>query len=601
MERDVIKSMSIPRKLSISFVLICVSAAITMLVFFATISAIQSSTKSSNLAQSIHAQTLALETAILRQNSQFRGFLVTGDETYLKSYYEGRDEYDKVAADLKPILTSDSQRQQLEASRVATVAWRKDWGDRLIAVVRDGRREEAQEMVRNAGKKVLVTQAVQPLRDIRKDQTKLIERNGERQNTAIITAMVALAVGGLALIGIAMGLSAMLSRMIARPITQLTSAMAELAQGNNDIVVDVDRADEVGDMARAVLVFRDTAVSKALADQAKAKADQAKAEADQAKAEADAAAREVVQNLSAALERLAMGNLSMPIETRFPADYEKLRNDYNTALRSLTDLIADISSGVSSLGEGARDISSAADQMAHRTEQQAASLEETAAALNEITVAVQAAAGGAGLAKQAVDVAHKDVERSGQTMDEAVAAMERIETSSREMELIVGTIDEIAFQTNLLALNAGVEAARAGESGRGFAVVAQEVRALAQRSAEAAKEIKVLISSSNEQVQLGAKLVNETGGALGKVVGQFGEISRLVTEIASSANEQASGLNEVNVAVNQMDRFTQQNAAMVEESTAASHAIRAETERLRSKVSVFKVAETATSSRSEAA
>jgi len=601
MEPDVIKAMSIPRKLSASFVLVCVSAAIIMLVFFATISAIRSSTKSNNLAQAIHSQTLALETAILRQNSQFRGFLVTGDASYLKSYYEGRDEYDKVASELDATLTSASQKEQLEKSRVATIAWRKDWGDRLIAVVKDGRREEAQQMVRDAGKKVLVSEAVQPLRDIRKDQTKLIEQNGASQNTAIVTAMAALIIGGVALIGIAMGLSAMLSRMIARPITTLTAAMAQLAKGDNDIAVDTDRSDEVGDMARAVLVFRDTALSKALADQAKAEADQAKAFADQAKAEADAAAREVVQSLSAALERLAAGNLTLPIQSRFPPDYEKLRSDYNTALQSLTDLIGDISAGVSSLGEGARDISSAADQMATRTEQQAASLEETAAALNEITVTVQSTSNGAGLAKQAVDVAHQDVERSGKTMAEAVTAMGRIETSSRQMELIIGTIDEIAFQTNLLALNAGVEAARAGESGRGFAVVAQEVRALAQRSADAAKQIKALISSSNEQVLLGAKLVNETGAALGKVVDQVGEISRLVAEIASSAVEQASGLNEVNVAVNQMDRFTQQNAAMVEESTAASHAMRAETERLRTKVSVFQVASGAVSARSAAA
>ena len=163
------------------------------------------------------------------------------------------------------------------------------------------------------------------------------------------------------------------------------------------------------------------------------------------------------------------------------------------------------------------------------------------------------------------------------------------------------SIQQITNQMKMLALNALIESSRVGAQGAGFAVVAQEVRALAQRSAEAAKEIKALISSSNEQVQLGAKLVNQTGGALGKVVGQFGEISRLVTEIASSANEQASGLNEVNVAVNQMDRFTQQNAAMVEESTAASHAIRAETERLKAKVSVFRVATDAAQSRSEAA
>ncbi|WAC60188.1 methyl-accepting chemotaxis protein [Brevundimonas sp. SL130] len=583
-----INAMNIPRKLSFSFVAICVSAAVIMMIFFATIMAIRSSTESNNLAQSIHSKSLALETAILRQNSQFRGFLVTGDETYLKSYDEGRDEYDSVSAELKTTLTDPAMLEQLEKSRVATLAWRKDWGDRLIGEVRAGRREDAQQMVRDAGKKVLVSAAVLPLREIRDEQVRRIEDNGARQEAAIITAMAALVIGGLALIGIAVGLSAMLSRAIARPITTLTAAMAQLARGDNDIAVDADRADEVGDMARAVLVFRDTALAKAAADHAKAAADRAKAEADEARAGADAAAREVVQNLSTALAQLAQGDLTSPIRQRFPADYEKLRTDYNTALKSLKDLIADISSGVTSLGEGAHDVSSAADQMAQRTEQQAASLEETAAALNEITVTVRSTSAGAGKIKVAVDSAHLDVERSGQTMTEAVTAMGLIEASSREMELIIGTIDEIAFQTNLLALNAGVEAARAGESGRGFAVVAQEVRALAQRSADAAKQIKTLISSSNEQVSLGARLVNQTGTALGKVVDQVRDISALVSEIASATVEQASGLDEVNTAVTQMDRFTQQNAAMVEESTAASHSIRAETDRLRSKVSLFK-------------
>ena len=186
-------------------------------------------------------------------------------------------------------------------------------------------------------------------------------------------------------------------------------------------------------------------------------------------------------------------------------------------------------------------------------------------------------------------------------MIEAVNAMGRIEASARQMELIIATIAELAFQTNLLALNAGVEAARAGESGRGFAVVAQEVRALAQRSAGAAREIKGLLSSSRQQVSLGADLVNETGAALGKVVDQVREVSRLVSEIARSAVEQTSGLDEVNIAVNQMDRFTQQNAAMVEESTAASHSIRAEASRLMSKVSVFKLSEDHEIASSEAA
>ncbi|MBW8321076.1 MAG: hypothetical protein K0M47_17565 [Rhizobium sp.] len=239
--------------------------------------------------------------------------------------------------------------------------------------------------------------------------------------------------------------------------------------------------------------------------------------------------------------------------------------------------------------EGSNGISGAADQLAHRTEQQAASLEETAAALNQITATVQATSAGARKARETVESTHADVERSGRIMSQAVTAMERIETCAHQMEQIISVIDEIAFQTNLLALNAGVEAARAGESGRGFAVVAQEVRALTQRAADAAKEIRRLIAGSNEQVALGSSLVNQTGEALSQVVDQVGEIARLIAEIASSAVEQASGLEEVNGAVNQMDQFTQQNAVMVEESNAASHAIRLEADRLSNKVSVFRV------------
>ncbi|MBW8300916.1 MAG: cache domain-containing protein [Hydrogenophaga sp.] len=343
-----------------------------------------------------------------------------------------------------------------------------------------------------------------------------------------------------------------------------------------------------GEMARAAIVQRQEAEDLRRQHEARRQAQTAEQ-------------RRVVEDLSAALEQLAQGDLTRPIAAPFPPDYESLRVNYNSALKRLHDAIAEISGGVSSLREGSSGISSAADQLAHRTEQQAASLEETAAALNEITATVQATSAGASKARETVRSTHADVERSGRTMSQAVTAMERIEASARQMEQIISVIDEIAFQTNLLALNAGVEAARAGESGRGFAVVAQEVRALAQRAADAAREIRQLISGSNEQVALGASLVNQTGEALSKVVGQVGEIARLISEIASSAVEQANGLEEVNGAVNQMDQFTQQNAVMVEESNAASHAIRMEADRLSNKVSVFKVSAQPSSSKDTAA
>jgi methyl-accepting chemotaxis protein len=240
---------------------------------------------------------------------------------------------------------------------------------------------------------------------------------------------------------------------------------------------------------------------------------------------------------------------------------------------------------------GAAEINTASDDLARRAERTAASLEESAAALDEITAAVRKSAEGANAARDAVMAAKAGAEASAKVVDDTVEAMVTIEGSSRQISTIIGVIDEIAFQTNLLALNAGVEAARAGDAGRGFAVVATEVRALAQRSADAAKEIKTLISSSGRQVEAGVKLVGETGKALGRIVAQVNQLNALVTDIAASAQEQATALAEVNTAVNQMDQVTQQNAAMVEQSTAASHSLAGEAAELARLVGQFNLGE----------
>jgi len=273
------------------------------------------------------------------------------------------------------------------------------------------------------------------------------------------------------------------------------------------------------------------------------------------------------------LERLAEGDLEFRLTDELPEDYEKLRADFNDTVGHLQETVGAVSRNTQAIRAGAAEISSAADDLSRRTEQQAASLEQTAAALDQITATVRKTAEGAEHAREVVDLAKADAERGGVVVREAVTAMGEIEASSNKVSQIIGVIDEIAFQTNLLALNAGVEAARAGDAGRGFAVVAQEVRALAQRSAEAAREIKVLISASTAQVGAGVRLVGETGQSLERIVAQVADINGVVREIAASAKEQATGLQEVNGAVNQMDQVTQQNAAMVEQSNAASHAL----------------------------
>jgi len=296
---------------------------------------------------------------------------------------------------------------------------------------------------------------------------------------------------------------------------------------------------------------------------------------------------EVVANLAESLKRMAQGDLTARISAQFLGRYAQIKDDFNAAIDSLREAMSGITATTGGLRAGADEISSASDDLSRRTEQQAASLEQTAAALDEITATVKRSAEGAKQASSAASGARTDAARSGEVMRDAVSAMGEIEQSSGQITQIIGVIDEIAFQTNLLALNAGVEAARAGEAGRGFAVVAQEVRALAQRSAEAAKEIKTLIASSTAQVERGVKLVGDTGQALTGIVTKIAEIDVLISEIATSSQEQATGLNEVNTAVNQMDQVTQQNAAMVEEATAAAANLKTEAAELASLVARF--------------
>jgi methyl-accepting chemotaxis protein len=382
-------------------------------------------------------------------------------------------------------------------------------------------------------------------------------------------------------------------RSVVRPVERLKASMKAIADEDVSAEVpEIDRKDEIGQMARVLVVLRDS-VKERIALRRREAEQQSQLDEERrsnehrlqsgAQAQADAMA-----TVGAALEKLAAGDLTAEI-ARISPEYSKLRDDFNTAVSALRGVIQSIAQSTEVVYGSAGDISEAASNLSRRTEQQAAALEETAAALDEITSTVKSASERAAEAREMVNETKGSAAKSGDIVRNAVAAMSRIEGSSSRISQIIGVIDEIAFQTNLLALNAGVEAARAGEAGRGFAVVAQEVRELAQRSAGAAKEIKELIRNSATEVETGVTLVRSTGDALTEIEALVNRVNETVASIATAAREQATGLQEVNTAVNSMDQMTQQNAAMVEETTAASQTLAQESRELKSLLQTFRL------------
>ena len=590
----IIENMPVGRKLFVAFGLVLAAIAIMGAVVVTSLLRLEAAGEVRTMENKANRTTATAEFYMARQENAFRGYLLSQDPYYLERLDAHRAKFLAAMQDLRGDLPAD-RAAPIDTAIEANATWYKNVVEAGVAMVRDGRGAQAVQMVgRNGSADTYVAPVEETIDAIKANNDIFRQESAEEQAAASESAMIGLIVGLISALAIALVAGLIATRAIVRPIFMMIGYMQKLMAGDTAIqIVGADRKDEFGKMGQAIVAFRDAAVDKVRVEQEAAShrsmSEQERVANEAEKARVAAEDKVALDALANGLSAMANGDLTHRFTVEDAPRSESLKADFNAAIAQLQQAISVGVGNVSGIRSGAREISQAADDLSRRTEQQAASLEETAAALDEITATVNKTASGARQASDVVQAARGDAEKSGMVVRDAVSAMQAIEGSSNQINQIIGVIDEIAFQTNLLALNAGVEAARAGDAGRGFAVVASEVRALAQRSAEAAKEIKTLISASTGQVGAGVKLVGETGEALQRIVDRVAEIDSLVTEIAASAQEQAVGLAQVNTAVNQMDQVTQQNAAMVEQSTAASHSLAQEAESLQASVSQFRV------------
>ena len=466
---------------------------------------------------------------------------------------------------------------------------------------------------------------------------QLVEGVVDRQNqlgpqatSEFAAAQVMLAVSSAMALIAGLVIAYMIGSQLSGALNRITSSMKRLAEGDLDVsITGVDKQNEIGDMARALEVFKASGVERerlqreqeAAAEEQRRRTQAATALQGELAAVVSAAVQgdfskrivsrfddpslceladgvnELVQSVDAGVEetkrivdRLASGDLTEKMTGEFRGSFAALQTGVNATVDQLSSLVSDIQGRAASMQRATKEISTGASELSGRAESQASSLEETAATMEEMTATIKANASSAEQASSTSAEAASRATRGGEVVQDTVAAMSRIEEGSGKISDIISVIDSIAFQTNLLALNAAVEAARAGDAGKGFAVVASEVRTLAQRSADAAKDITQLISESTRQVSEGVELVNRTGTALREIVDSVAQVTETVEQISSATKEQSSGVEEISASVSHMDQMTQQNSAMAEASASAAKNLERQSGELADLVAFFKVA-----------
>jgi methyl-accepting chemotaxis protein len=567
-----IQDMPIPRKLAAAFLtLVCIFAGIGWLLY-SSLQTVGAASEDKERAFGVTASANEIMAQVLEQQNAIRAYVVLHNNDFLTDYKEARTKIDAVAKAFRSQTAVPEQRARLD-KLLAEIAELNGKLDHMIVLARNpATQSEAQRL---AGVKALggIRQVMDEINQVQADR---IATTRQEEASARSGAVTALALGGAFGIALAVLLGGLLTRMIAAPVKQMTSLMGRLAGGDNAIdVPGTDRKDEVGGMARAVLVFRDAAI--------------AKQQADADKLVADAQQQHVVRELTTGLESLAKGDLTAEIKSEFASEYKALKSNFNSALDALRTLIGSVIEGAASIRTGSGEIAQASEDLARRTESNAASLEETSAAISQMDDRLKTTAKAAGNTLSRADQAISTVGDGRALAGRAVTAMGRVSESARGIDDVIEGVDKIAFQTRVLAVNAAVEAGRAGEAGRGFAVVADLVSALAMRAEEEAGRARDQLTATQADISAAVEMVEKVDGALVAISGDVDQVHALLANIASDNEAQSSAVTQIAVAIGTMDQSTQQNAAMVEETSAAARNLSSEVQQLTEQAASFNV------------
>jgi len=567
-----LQNLPISRKLAGAFAaLIVIFAGVGTIVFFNLSALAVAADEKEQSLRALEASQKLL-TGVLEQQNAARGFAILGKDEFFKTYQENGEKFTETVAEFKKYSTSEEQHARVN-QLVANVQELRGKLDHVIELARNpATRSQAGEL---SGVKMLGE--IRPLiKEISKVQEERVVKRVATEDAAVASSTWAIWIGGAFALAVSVLFGWLLSRGIATPVAQMTGVMKTLASGNNKVDVPAtDRGDEIGDMAKAVLVFREQAVEKE--------------KADAAKKIADAEQQRVVETLEMNLGKLAHGDLTSEITESFSPAYESVKVNFNSAVTELRSLIGTVMESAATIRTGSGEIAQASEDLARRTEANAASLEETSAAVTQMDGRLKATAASAGSTVERADGAIATVAGGREIADEAVQAMTRVADSAKGIDSVIEGLDKIAFQTRVLAMNAAVEAGRAGEAGRGFAVVADLVSALAMRAEEEAGRARDQLTATQTDIVAAVEMVQKVDGALANISSDVSEVHALLGEMATDNQAQSTAITQISVAIGTMDQSTQQNAAMVEETSAAARNLTSEVAALSEQASKFNV------------